>query len=139
MSRSNYSDDGWDSREEQWRYICYRGAVNSAIKGKQGQAFLKEMLAALDAMPEKKLIAHELELDGQYCAMGVVGKNRGLDLNTVDAQEAEQVAKLFGLSEAMVREIAFMNDDEFCYFCESPEENRWRDMRKWIVENITNE
>jgi len=47
MSRSGYSDDC----DDQWSLICWRGAVKSAIRGKRGQAFLKEMLAALDALP----------------------------------------------------------------------------------------
>lgn len=55
MSRSGYTEDcdGWD-------LIRWRGAVASAIRGKRGQAFLREALAALDAMPEKQLISHDL-------------------------------------------------------------------------------
>ena len=55
MSRSGYHD-GID----QWDLIRWRGAVASAIRGKRGQAFLREMLDALDALPEPKLIAHDL-------------------------------------------------------------------------------
>ena len=46
MSRSGYGDD-----IGQWDLIRWRGAVQSAMCGKRGQAFLKEMLAALDALP----------------------------------------------------------------------------------------
>ena len=58
MSRSGYHDDceGWD---------LIRGAVKSAIRGRRGQAFLKEMLAALDALPEKRLITEDLVIDGE--------------------------------------------------------------------------
>lgn len=52
MSRSGYVDDG-----EQWDMIRWRGAVNSAIRGKRGQAFLRELRDALDAMPEKRLVS----------------------------------------------------------------------------------
>jgi hypothetical protein len=65
VSRSGYSDgcEGWD-------LIRWRGAVESAIRGKRGQAFLKELLAALDALPEKKLVANELvTLQGQVCIL----------------------------------------------------------------------
>ena len=61
MSRSGYVDDMCD----QWAMIRYRGAVRSAIRGRRGQAFLREMLAALDAMPEKRLTAGALVFDGQ--------------------------------------------------------------------------
>lgn len=57
MSRSGYSED-WDG--ENWTFIRWRGAVKSALRGKRGQAFLREALAALDAMPEKRLITHDL-------------------------------------------------------------------------------
>jgi hypothetical protein len=61
MSRSGYTDD----QEDQWAFIRYRGAVTSAIRGKRGQAFLREMLASLDAMPDKRLITGALVFDGQ--------------------------------------------------------------------------
>lgn len=66
MSRSGYCDD----------YDCdplplgrWRGQVASAIRGKRGQAFLRELVAALDAMPEKRLIANDLEQAGNVCAI----------------------------------------------------------------------
>jgi hypothetical protein len=59
MSRSGYHDDGGG-----WSLICWRGAVAAAMRGKRGQAFLKEMLAAFDAMPEKRLVAGRLVFDG---------------------------------------------------------------------------
>ena len=64
MSRSGYSDDCSGRELNLWR-----GAVESAIRGKRGQAFLREMLVALDAMPEKRLIAGELVTPtGEVCA-----------------------------------------------------------------------
>jgi hypothetical protein len=66
MSRSGFNLDG---EYDQWACIRWQGAVKSAIRGKKGQAFLKELLSALDAMPEKKLIAEELELKGQLLVL----------------------------------------------------------------------
>lgn len=107
MSRSGYSDecDGWDS-------IRWRGAVTSALRGQRGQAFLKELIAALDAMPEKVLAADSLvNADGEFCTLGVVGAARGIDLGKLDPEDYDQVAKAFGLAPAMVREIVFENDE----------------------------
>ena len=56
MSRSGYSDDCENLG-------LWRGAVEKSIKGKRGQAFLKEMLVALDSLPEKKLIENDYHLD----------------------------------------------------------------------------
>jgi len=129
MSRSGYSDD----YDNEWALIRWRGAVASAIRGKRGQAFLKEMLAALDALPEKRLVAHELEMGGQVCALGAVGRARGLDMSELDPEEFERVALWFRMTEAMAREVMYLNDDH--YRSETPEE-RFARMRAWIEKQI---
>lgn len=161
MSRSGYSDDcgGWD-------LIRWRGAVASAIKGARGQAFLKELAAAMDAMPDKRLIAHELQADGGYCTIGVLGQARGVDMARIDPDDREQVARAFGIAPALAAEIVFENDEQVSThewivveICgpvrphypewgehaktvrvplpgESVEANRWHRMRKWVDENI---
>jgi hypothetical protein len=49
------------------------------MRGKRRQAALKEMLQALDARPEKRLIAEDLEdSSGNVCALGALGKARGI-------------------------------------------------------------
>ncbi len=126
MSRSDYSDDC-----DQWDLIRYRGAVKSAIRGARGQAFLREMLAALDALPEKKLIAGELEDGNAVCAIGAVGKARGIDMTELDPDDSWRVAATFGIADALVREIAFENDDDFGWSQETPEA-RFMRVRRWI-------
>jgi hypothetical protein len=92
MSRSGYTECSED-HEARWQQIRWRGAVHAAIFGKRGQAFLKELLAALDALPEKKLIAHQLvDLSGNVCALGAVAKARGLDVSNLDPQNQYAVA-----------------------------------------------
>lgn len=130
MSRSGYIDDG----DDQWRAIMWRGAVRKSITGARGQAFLKEMLAALDALPEHRLVAMALEEEGAVCAMGAVGKARGVNMTTVDPEDWTIVAPLFGIASALAREIAFEND-EGSYDPETPEQ-RWTRMRAWVVSQI---
>lgn len=135
MTRSGYSDncDGW-------ALIRWRGAVASAIKGKRGQAFLREMAAALDAMPVKELIASELVADdGSCCAMGAVAKARGCDVSGIDPGERDEVAKLMGIAEALAAEIANENDDDFSYCRNESPAARWARMRQWVDEQITKE
>jgi hypothetical protein len=144
MSRSGYCDD----REDNWRHICWRGAVSSALRGKRGQAFLLELAAAMDAMPVKRLVTEELQADGEFCTLGVVGAARGLDMSVIDPDDAEVVAEKFGLAEAMVREIVYENDEYFGdykwidgehkYVRETPEE-RWTRMRAWVAKQIISE
>jgi hypothetical protein len=135
MSRSGYSDD-LDYSE--WQAIMYRGAVESARRGKRGQAFFKDLLAALDAMPEKRLVAEELETkDGQVCAIGALGKVRGVDMSKIDPEDPAQVSNAFNIAMSLVREIVYMND-EGTYRPETPEE-RFIRMRNWIAKQIKNE
>jgi hypothetical protein len=132
MSRSGYTD----AVDDHWQLIRWRGAVKSALRGKRGQAFLREMLAALDAMPAKQLIQNELELPhGPVCAIGRVGRARGVDMSTIDPEDYEQIAELFGVSRALVQEIEHINDDDFCYRKETPEQ-RFERVRQWVVKQL---
>ena len=131
MSRSGYSEE----IEDNWSRIIWRGAVTSAIRGRRGQAFLKELLAALDAMPEPRLIKSELEAGGDVCAIGAVGKARGIDMSKIDSDDYERVALEFGIATALAREIVYMND-EGCSWKQETSEERFERMREWIDRGI---
>lgn len=127
--RSGYSDDC-----DGWALIMWRGAVNSAIKGKRGQAFLHEMKAAMDAMPNKRLISGELIEGGDVCAIGSVIAARGIDAE-LHPYDSEGIAKHVGISNALVKEIASINDDDFGYQLETPEE-RYARVYRWVKEQL---
>ena len=131
MSRSGYSED-----YDNWDLIRWRGAVTSAIRGKRGQAFLRELLSALDALPEKKLVADELEEHGDYCALGAVGKARGMDLRGLDPEDRETVAAAFGIPHSLACEIMFENDEAGW---DTTPEKRWHWMRGWVVRQLKEE
>lgn len=135
MSRSGYSDDCDGAELNLWR-----GAVNMGIKGKRGQAFLREALAALDAMPEKRLTTDSLHepATGEFCTLGVVGAARGMDLKPLEYADREPIAKAFGISAALAAEIMFENDD-YDNWGGRPRtpEQRWGAMRAWVERNIT--
>ena len=129
MSRSGYSDD-----VDNWDLIRWRGAVKSAIRGRRGQAFLKEMSAALEALPAPRLIKDELvRADGEVCAIGAVAVSRGMDVSEIDPHDSEQVAQAFGISHAMASEVMFMNDE--AWILRDPEE-RFQYMRNWTLGEI---
>jgi hypothetical protein len=129
MSRSGYTDD-WND----FASIAWRGAVASAIRGKRGQAFLYEMLHAMAALPEPKLIDYDLEREGSYCAIGSVGKARGIDMKGVDPENRDHVAALFGVAPALIAEVTYMND-ESAWHAETPEA-RFERMRRWIESEL---
>ena len=128
MGRAQYSDD----MDNDWELIKWRGQVASAIRGKRGQAFLQELLDALDAMPEKKLISGDLIRGGEVCAIGSLGLKRGIDLTELDPEDYDSVASAFEVTHQLVREVEYMND-EMHY---SDEAERWQRMRKWVAAQI---
>lgn len=166
MSRSGYHDDLDTLELGRWR-----GRVASAIRGKRGQKLLRDLLAALDAMPEKRLVSDVIEVsaeadekhaqewvktfndpeaaeryrkhyvetrppeykEGDVCALGALGRVRGLDLSALDPEQPEGVAAAFDIAEPLAREIVYMNDE--AVWKETPEQ-RWARMREWIAAQI---
>jgi hypothetical protein len=132
MSRSGYSDDCENLG-------LWRGAVRNAITGKRGQAFLREMAAALDAMPVKELIAGDIvRSDGNACAIGSVALARRMDTSDLgDGSNQDYVAQRFGIARALAAEIAYENDECGGHWMqpETPAA-RWTRMRKWVSEQL---
>src|SRR2546422_9707860 len=108
--------------------------VASAMRGKRGQQFLQDLLAALDAMPEKSLIVGELEENGEVCAIGALGRARGLDMAKIDPEEPKEVAAAFNIAECLAQEVVYEND-ESSWTAETPQQ-RWTRMRNWVAEQI---
>lgn len=132
MNRSGYTEDceGWD-------LIKWRGQVASAIRGKRGQAFLRELLEAMDAMPEKRLIAHELRQSGEVCALGSLGAKRGIELEALDPEDYDKLADTFGVAHQVIQELEFMNDEAWFGFGENENpEHRWQRMRDWTASKL---
>lgn len=137
MSRSGYTDD--------CEHIgLWRRAVDRAIRGKRGQAFLREMAAALDAMAVKELVADDIVRDSDHvCAIGAVALARQLDVKAMDPSDGDAVADRFGIARALACEIAYENDEcgerwdseRKMWQHETPAE-RWTRMRKWVAEQI---
>lgn len=143
MSRSGYSDDCDDPLVlGRWR-----AAVRSAMRGKRGQAFLREMLAALDAMPNKRLVREHLQVDGTQCAYGepdvIIGADELVDATgnvlpmggvcALGSVGAARGMDMSGIAHAMTCEIVYWNDE---FQRETPEE-RWVRMRQWTETQIT--
>lgn len=130
MSRAGYSD----YFDDNWALIRWRGAVSSAINGSRGQDFLRALLKALDALPNKRLIEGDLVAsDGECCAMGALAICKEIPVSGVDPYDRTEVANLFGIAPSLAAEVAFENDDG--WYGETPE-NRWYRMRRWVVSQI---
>lgn len=135
MSRADYNED-----IDNWALIKCRGRVASATRGKRGQAMLKAMLAALDAMPLKELIEGALqEPCGQVCAFGALAQTRGINVSQIDPENARLVAQTFDIAEPLAREVVYENDEgAWSPHNETPAQ-RWVRMRAWVERQIIKE
>ena len=129
MSRSGYTDD-YESGSHLWR-----GVVASATRGRRGQRLLRDLLVALDAMPVKELIVGSLRAEGEVCALGALGQQRGMDLEVIDPEDCDRVAEAFDIASPLAREIAWINDEAGPWQGETPA-TRWTRVRAWVVEQI---
>lgn len=137
MSRHEYCDcDDLDQQD----MAMWRGRVMSAIRGRRGQQLLRDLRDALDAMPEKRLIAGSLQNTDGVCALGSVCVYRNLNIDDLkfDGDEDddplwtnEHLSERLNIAECLVREVEYENDE----FAGSPEE-RWEYMRKWVDRHI---
>lgn len=113
MSRSGYTDDYGD--DDPLALGRWRQAVKRSIEGKRGQALLRELLEALDAMEDKRLFSGSFATaDGEFCTLGVLGAKRGTpmdDLGDAEDCEADRVGQRFGIAHAMAAEIMHLNDE----------------------------
>lgn len=129
MSRSGYCDD-----LESEQFAMWRGQVASAIRGRRGQKFLVDLLTALDAMPVKELIADELERDGEVCAIGALGRARGIDMSKIDPEDPDKVAEVFNIAHQLAQEVVYVNDEWPGNYA-TPSQ-RWANVRKWVAAQI---
>lgn len=135
MSRSGYSDEFDDENNAG---ALYRANVDRTIHGKRGQAFLREMAAALDAMPIKELIAHEFVNEtGCVCAMGAVAQARKLEIPKGFGEgEPWEVGALLRITPMLAAEIAYHNDERGPVRAEEAPAQRWTRMRAWVREHV---
>ena len=136
MNRSGYDEYCDDT----WLVIRWRGAVNSALKGKRGQAALKDLISALDAMTVKELHPGVFAIEpGHYCALGILGTHRGKDMTVFnpgedDDVDFDRVCETLNVSNAFVREVMYINDQNQL----SPA-MRWQMVRDWAMRYVQND
>jgi hypothetical protein len=153
MSRHGYTDD-WDGDEssvlQQGRW---QAQLNSAIRGKRGQVFLRALVEALDSMPEKSLASNSLQTDdGSVCTLGALARHRAVDVKTLalggdpdsewdedwEDSDWDALAALFDIAPQLAREVMYENDETFVGAVGplTPGEQRWQRMRAWVAKKI---
>ncbi|HEY3494796.1 MAG TPA: hypothetical protein VGK73_08930 [Polyangiaceae bacterium] len=122
----------------------WRAQLHSAMRGKRGRALLHDLIAALDAMPEKRLIKGVLEQEGSVCALGAVCKHRGVELPAIaiDEESFDDEAKEWTAAMGQALDIApqlaahvmYMNDEHLLY--DATPEKRWQTVRDWAQREL---
>ncbi len=153
MSRSGYTD--YDDGD--YPVALYRGTVASATRGKRGQRFYKDLLAALDDMPVKELHAAVFDdpEDGRVCALGALARVKGINTTKFcpeDDYAAHVLATKFDVADCLTRETIYINDEgswtrnirlnyghlhgEYNATVEEPADLRWQRVRNWVAKQI---
>jgi hypothetical protein len=107
MSRF-YEGDGENPISATWH-----GNIERICRGKRGQRILREFIDALLALPERRLIANKIQnAEGEVCAIGALGKHRGVDMSEYeDSQEGSvDLGKELGLGFMLAWQLGSEND-----------------------------
>ena len=152
------------SEEEDFQNQAFLWEANleRSLKGRKGQAALRELEAALLALPDKRLIANEtVSTDGAVCAIAALARHRGYqgdmalpkrpnwdDDNDDDSpywdefeyEEAVESAMLniatdLGVPPMVAKAIIYKNDDDYV---KTPEA-RYQKMLRWTQRYIQRE
>lgn len=127
MSRSGYSEDLDPLELGRWR-----GQVDSALRGKRGQAFLRDLIAALDALPDKKLVSGNLEKEGSVCALGALARLKAVNVGELDTYDYDALGETFNIAHQLAQETMHINDEYY------PRDDaaRWERVRDWAVAQL---
>jgi hypothetical protein len=110
MSRIGYSEEeDYPGQFGLWQANCSR-----SLRGARGQAALRELEAALLALPEKRLIAGELQnAEGEVCAVGALKKYRGITETNADPnRDMEEVGVELEMPRLVAWKVVYLNDIE---------------------------
>lgn len=164
MSRHGYSDD----MDDVLAFGRWRAQVASAARGRRGQRFFRDLIEALDAMPEKRLVAESfVDSDGECCTLGALARHRGIDVSDIDPDWGSECAEVAGARLDVARQLAaeamYENDESvslrvpvilhgprrYPYLRDRPKriwvpatdeaERRWAHMRAWAARHIRDE
>lgn len=138
--RISYADD----EDFPGQFNLWQGNCQRSIDGKNGQAALRELEAALLALPEKRLIHGELQdSEGGVCAIGALAKYRNVEVKS-DPEEMEEVGVELGMPRMVAWKVVALNDVGLeSYYdtltgkfkCFTPEQ-RYERVLKWVREQI---
>ncbi len=104
--------DWTDEEETPGQFALWDANCRRSIRGKAGQAALREFESALLALPDKRLIHGSLtDDDGGVCAIACYAKHKGLDLSKFDPEyESDEVGIAAGMPKLVAWKVVALND-----------------------------
>jgi hypothetical protein len=129
--RINYSDE----EDFSGQFGLWQGNCERSIRGRKGQEELRELRAALLALPDKRLLLGSLEdEEGGVCAIGAYAKRKGVDLSKFDVDsDTDEVGIAAGMPPLVAWKVVEMNDLQLDDV--TPEE-RYEKMLAWVESKI---
>lgn len=138
-------DEDFPGQAELWQANCER-----SLKGKKGQASLRDLEAALLALPSPRLIAGELQNKaGEVCAIGALAKFKGhecpivaygldefgdTEIDPIDVESATiDLAKTLGVPRMVAIAVAAEND---AAWVKLDSEQRYQRVLAWVRQEI---
>lgn len=106
--------DWTDDEERPGQFALWDANCLRSIKGKVGQRELRELEAALLALPSKRLVQGTLADDDDVCAIGAYAKHKGVDISRFDPEdESDGVGIAAGMPPLVAWKVVAMNDLHF--------------------------
>lgn len=133
--------------EESYPLNLWRGMVKRATQTPKGQARLREVEAALLALPEQRLATDEIaDYDGNVCAVGALmlyhALQRGEDRadwlewqqgRDVDIWDMQRYGREEGLTDTLVWELVRVVDEQYGH---ATPEARYAATLAWVQEHL---
>lgn len=148
---SRFYDDG----EQTMPYDLWLHNIRAAIKGKRGQAILRDLREALLSLPEKRLIEGAIcnapseaaaRPVAEFCAVGALAFYRGVKSGKAPADVIEslpqgeqddwttiRLGRSLGMSDTLAWDLAYKNDETFA---DLTPEQRYEKYLAWVESQI---
>lgn len=162
--RIGYSED----EDYPGQFALWQGNCQRSLKGRAGQNALRELEAALLALPDRRLIAGKMiDAEGDVCSIGALAKYKGRDLLSEphvgpDDEfegdgEMEEIGMELGLPRLVAWKVVELNDIQldgcdlvtcegpYRWYSEKPKawvpitpEARYERVLAWVRRQLTN-
>jgi len=119
-----------------WQVNCQR-----SLSGNKGQQSLRELEAALLALPSKRLIAHRLDNGEDVCAIGALVRYKHISPVSDPEFEMENVGIECGMPQLVAWKIVEINDTFDCRYegnrrVDYTPEERYEKVLNWVREQL---